>query len=82
MLGAGRARARSVLFNEDEVKHAGQQQSKKHTKKALVYHTTVHEAEREYSGGAMLKVLPVPSRVQARGVRADGRAEELLKATR
>jgi len=37
VLGAGRARAWSVLFNEDEVKHAGQkqqqQQSKKHTHK-------------------------------------------------
>jgi len=27
----------------------------------------------------MLKVLPVPSRVQARGVRADGRAGELKR---
>jgi hypothetical protein len=40
VLGAGRARARSVLymFNEDEVKHAGQkqqQQSKKHTQRKL-----------------------------------------------
>jgi len=31
VLGAGRARALSVLFNEDEVKHA--MRIKKHTKK-------------------------------------------------
>ena len=73
MLGAGRARARSVLFNEDEVKHAGQQQSKKHTQSKLGWPDRANEVDERSPVQHTQRSVPSPGRQEGTSAPRGGR---------